>query len=65
MSKKSTVVLPQTQQILNQIGKQVRLARLRRHLSTELVAERSGFHWKMETPSCQMIKKQQLLLGQR
>ena len=42
MSKKSTVVLPQTQEILNQLGEQVRLARLRRHLSAELVAERAG-----------------------
>lgn len=42
MSKKSTVVLPQTQQILNQMGEQIRLARLRRHLSAELVAERAG-----------------------
>lgn len=42
MSKKSTVVLPQTQEILNQMGEQIRLARLRRHLSAELVAERAG-----------------------
>lgn len=42
VSKKSTVVLPQTQEILNQMGEQIRLARLRRHLSAELVAERAG-----------------------
>ena len=42
MSKKSTVILPQTQEILNQMGDQIRLARLRRHLSAELVAERAG-----------------------
>ena len=42
VSKKSTVVLPQTQEILNQLGEQIRLARLRRHLSAELVAERAG-----------------------
>lgn len=42
MSKKSTIVLPQTQEILNQMGEQIRLARLRRHLSAELVAERAG-----------------------
>ena len=42
MSRKSTVVLPQTQQILDQMGEQIRLARLRRHLSAELVAERAG-----------------------
>ncbi len=42
MSKKSTVILPQTQELLNQMGEQIRLARLRRHLSAELVAERAG-----------------------
>ena len=42
MSKKATVVLPQTQEILIQMGEQIRLARLRRHLSAELVAERAG-----------------------
>ena len=42
MSKKSTVVLPQTQEILTRMGEQIRLARLRRHLSAELVAERAG-----------------------
>ena len=42
MSKKATVVLPQTQEILNQMGEQIRLARLRRHLSAELVAERAS-----------------------
>ena len=42
MSKKATILLPQTQEILNQMGEQLRLARLRRHLSAELVAERAG-----------------------
>lgn len=42
MSKKATVILPQTQKILNQLGDQIRLARLRRRLSAELVAERAG-----------------------
>ena len=42
VSKKATVILPQTQEILNQMGEQIRLARLRRHLSAELVAERAG-----------------------
>ena len=42
MSKKATIILPQTQEILNQMGEQIRLARLRRHLSAELVAERAG-----------------------
>lgn len=42
MSKKATVILPQTQEILIQMGEQIRLARLRRHLSAELIAERAG-----------------------
>lgn len=42
MSKKATVLLPKTQEILAQMGEQIRLARLRRHLSAELVAERAG-----------------------
>ena len=42
MSKKATILLPQTQEILNQMGEQIRLARLWRHLSAELVAERAG-----------------------
>ena len=42
MSKKATVILPKTQVILEQMGEQIRLARLRRHLSSELVAERAG-----------------------
>lgn len=42
MSKKTTVLLPKTQAILVQMGEQIRLARLRRRLSAELVAERAG-----------------------
>ena len=42
MNKKATVILPKTQAILEQMGEQIRLARLRRHLSSELVAERAG-----------------------
>lgn len=42
MSKKATVLLPQTQAVLEQMGEQIRLARLRRHLTAELVAERAG-----------------------
>lgn len=41
MSKKTTTLLPKTQEILAQMGEQIRLARLRRHLSAELVAERA------------------------
>lgn len=35
-------VLPQTEEILKRMGEQIRLARLRRKLSTEIVAERAG-----------------------
>ena len=42
MSKKSVAVMPDTQKILETIGEQIKLARLRRNLSTELVAERAG-----------------------
>ena len=39
MDKRTTVILPQTQRLLNQMGEQIRLARLRRQLTAELVAE--------------------------
>ena len=42
MGKKAVVLLPNTEKILVQMGEQIRLARLRRDLSTELVAERAG-----------------------
>lgn len=42
MSKKSAVLLPKTQKILEQMGEQIKYARLRRKLSMELVAERAG-----------------------
>lgn len=42
MAKKSVVLLPKTQRILEQAGEQIRLARLRRELSEEIVAERAG-----------------------
>lgn len=42
MSKKAAVVMPQTRAILEQMGEQIKLARLRRKLSSQLVAERAG-----------------------
>lgn len=42
MSKTSAVIMPQTEMILEQMGEQIKLARLRRKLSAELVAERAG-----------------------
>lgn len=55
--KKSAVLLPKTQKILEQMGEQIKYARLRRKLSMELVAERAGISratlWAIErgTPS--------------
>lgn len=57
MAKKSVVLLPKTQRILEQMGEQIKYARLRRKLSAELVAERAGISratlWAIEkgTPS--------------
>ena len=42
MSKKSVVIMPDTQKVLENMGEQIKMARLRRNLSTELVAERAG-----------------------
>ena len=42
MPKKSIVLLPETENILAQMGEQIKLARLRRRVSAELVAERAG-----------------------
>jgi transcriptional regulator with XRE-family HTH domain len=42
MNRKTTTIMPKTQSILTQMGEQIRLARLRRRLTAELVAERAG-----------------------
>jgi DNA-binding XRE family transcriptional regulator len=42
MANKAPVVLPRIQRILTQLGENIRLARLRRRLSAEQVAERAG-----------------------
>lgn len=42
MGRRSVTVMPQTQKLLCQMGEQIHLARLRRHLPIELVAERAG-----------------------
>ena len=42
MAKKAAVIMPQTRETLAQMGEQIRLARQRRKLSLELVAERAG-----------------------
>ncbi|MGN0377966.1 MAG: helix-turn-helix domain-containing protein [Butyrivibrio sp.] len=42
MPKKSIVLLPETRNYLEQMGLQIKYARLRRKISAELVAERAG-----------------------
>lgn len=57
MGKKSVVLLPRPQKNLEIMGNQIKLARLRRKLSVELVAKRAGVSrasvWAVEkgTPS--------------
>ena len=41
MGRKAVLLLPQTQELLAQMGEQIRLARLRRRISSALVAERA------------------------
>ena len=52
MAKKSTVLLPKTLRKLSLMGEQIKLARLRRNITEDLVAERSGLSratvWKIE-----------------
>lgn len=42
MPNKSAILLPKLERILTTVGEQVKLARLRRKLSSEQVAERAG-----------------------
>ena len=55
MNKRGVTVSPETAEILEQMGEQIKLARLRRRLSTELVAERAGISratlWNVEKGS--------------
>ena len=52
MKKASYNIVPATEDILKVMGEQIKLARLRRDLSAELVAERAGISraslWKVE-----------------
>lgn len=52
MSKKKTILLPKAEKILSRLGENIRLARLRRKLSTEQVSERANIGrstlWKIE-----------------
>jgi transcriptional regulator with XRE-family HTH domain len=42
MAKKTLFLLPSLEKILKQMGENIRLARLRRRLSSSLIAERAG-----------------------
>jgi len=42
MANSSAILLPKTERILTTVGEQIKLARLRRKLSSEQVAERAG-----------------------
>lgn len=60
MAQKKVVIMPDTQEILTQMGEQIKEARVRRGMSAELVAERAGISratvWAMEkgSPSVSM-----------
>lgn len=60
MSKRTVVIMPETQRVLETMGEQIKLARLRRNLAAELVAERAGISratlWAVEkgTPTVSM-----------
>ena len=55
MEKRNIVLLPKTKEILSQMGEQIKMARLRRKLSAELVSERAGVSrttlWSVEKGS--------------
>ena len=55
MNKRGVTVSPKTAEMLEQMGEQIKLARLRRRLSAELVAERAGISratlWSVEKGS--------------
>ena len=55
MKKKSVTLLPQTEAILATMGAQIKMARLRRKTSAELIAERAGISratlWAVEKGS--------------
>ena len=55
MGKKSVILMPGSQKLLEAMGGQIKMARLRRKLSVELVAERAGISratlWAVEKGS--------------
>ncbi|NQW07466.1 MAG: helix-turn-helix transcriptional regulator [Candidatus Pelagibacter sp.] len=53
MTKKKMIILPKTRRILDDMGENIKLARLRRKLSSEQVAERAN----MSRPTLSAIEK--------
>lgn len=55
MGRKAVVLLPSTERLLQKLGERIQLARLRRTLPAELVAERAGISraslWAVEKGS--------------
>jgi len=55
LNRKNIMLMPDTQHKLTQMGEQIKLARLRRKLTVELVAERAGISrttlWNVEKGS--------------
>ena len=55
MKRRNIILMPKTKEILAQMGEQIKMARLRRRLSVELVAERAGISrttlWSIEKGS--------------
>ncbi|MCR4746801.1 MAG: helix-turn-helix domain-containing protein [Lachnospiraceae bacterium] len=52
MRRKNPMIMPKTQKMLRQVGEQIKLARLRRKYTVELISERAGISratlWKIE-----------------
>ena len=55
MSRRTAIIMPSSQKILKELGENMRLARLRRKLSTEQVSERANISrktlWNIENGS--------------
>ena len=55
MAKKTVIIMPKTKKILETMGEQIKLARLRRDLPIKLISERSGVSratiWQVEKGS--------------
>jgi len=69
MGRKTVVLLPSTERILCELGENIKLARLRRNLAIELVAERADISratlWAIEngSPSVSIGMYAQVLLS--